>query len=61
MIESPNTRACDFAFSLFWLAFMKKVMVMGIIGYTQGVSRPIKPIPSAIKKKVQRETASSFS
>ena len=36
--------------------FVKKLTVMGINGYTQGVSKAMRPAPMAIQKKLQRDS-----
>ena len=35
---------------------VKKLTVMGMSGYTQGVSKAMSPAPMAIQKKLQRDS-----
>ena len=55
MIDIPKTNAFINALNLFACLFMKNETVIGIIGNTQGVSRPAKPAANDIRKKTKRD------
>ena len=54
MIDAPYKKALPTPF----FCLIKKLTVIGISGYTQGVRQVAKPMPKAIKKKDIMESSS---
>jgi hypothetical protein len=55
MMEAPYRKALPTPF----FCLIKKLTVIGIKGYTQGVRQVAKPTPKAIKKKLNNDFSSS--
>ncbi len=60
MILIPKTKALRMALTLFFCLFIKKEIVIGIIGKTHGVRSPSRPAPKEIRKKISSEESELF-
>ena len=58
VINSPYKRALEIPFFRFFVCFVKKETVKGIIGKTQGVNKAMSPPKKPNKKRVVKSLSS---